>query len=218
VWYPTNEFGLANCRTDMLRSRPSDKLVVAATHGRGMYSSDYSTLLDSCQVSLTLPGNVASGLYMASEFVSSDGTVAAESTVIFQAGEYVELLVGFTAERGSNFWALIKDCTPGMTPLQSPDPPPMVYAITPPPPQTLLVAPNPARDAGAVQFSLEEEGRARLYLMNVRGELVVMLADGILSAGLHRRDFSVRGMPPGVYLVVLKTTEGTQTERVVIIE
>jgi PKD repeat protein len=36
VWGTTNN-GLANVRVDMLQSRASDKLIIAATHGRGLY-------------------------------------------------------------------------------------------------------------------------------------------------------------------------------------
>ena len=39
VWGPSNT-GLANVRTDMLQLRQSDKFVIAATHGRGLYSTD----------------------------------------------------------------------------------------------------------------------------------------------------------------------------------
>ena len=35
-WGSTNN-GLANVRVDMLQTRPSDKLIIAATHGRGLY-------------------------------------------------------------------------------------------------------------------------------------------------------------------------------------
>jgi trimeric autotransporter adhesin len=38
-WEPSNT-GLANVRTDMLQFRPSDSLLIAATHGRGLYSSE----------------------------------------------------------------------------------------------------------------------------------------------------------------------------------
>ena len=40
VWGPSNT-GLANVRTDMLQIRSSDKMIIAATHGRGLYSTDY---------------------------------------------------------------------------------------------------------------------------------------------------------------------------------
>ncbi len=38
-WDPSVS-GLANVRVDMLQYRPSDKLLIAATHGRGLFSSD----------------------------------------------------------------------------------------------------------------------------------------------------------------------------------
>lgn len=41
-WEPSND-GLANVRTDMLQIRDSDNLVVAATHGRGLFTSDIFT-------------------------------------------------------------------------------------------------------------------------------------------------------------------------------
>ena len=38
-WDPSNT-GLANVRTDMLQIRSADKVMIAATHGRGLFSSD----------------------------------------------------------------------------------------------------------------------------------------------------------------------------------
>ncbi|MBL0334913.1 MAG: T9SS type A sorting domain-containing protein [Chitinophagaceae bacterium] len=42
VWGASNS-GLANVRVDMLQMRQSDKYVIAATHGRGLYGSDVFT-------------------------------------------------------------------------------------------------------------------------------------------------------------------------------
>ncbi len=42
VWGPSNN-GLANVKTNMLQIRTSDKLVIAATHGRGLFSTDVFT-------------------------------------------------------------------------------------------------------------------------------------------------------------------------------
>ena len=39
LWKPDNE-GLANVRCDMIKARPSDKKVIVATHGRGVFTSD----------------------------------------------------------------------------------------------------------------------------------------------------------------------------------
>jgi len=40
TWYPANE-GMANVRVDMLKLRKSDNTVLAATHGRGLYTATY---------------------------------------------------------------------------------------------------------------------------------------------------------------------------------
>ncbi len=45
-WAATND-GLANVRTDMLQYRSSDSTVIAATHGRGLYSYSFSEILDA---------------------------------------------------------------------------------------------------------------------------------------------------------------------------
>jgi PKD repeat protein len=42
VWGPSTS-GMANCRVDMLQIRASDNLVAAATHGRGLFTSDIFT-------------------------------------------------------------------------------------------------------------------------------------------------------------------------------
>lgn len=40
TWSPSNT-GLANCRVDMLQWRAADNVIVAATHGRGLFTSTY---------------------------------------------------------------------------------------------------------------------------------------------------------------------------------
>lgn len=45
-WIPVNN-GLANVRVDMLRMRTSDKQVAAATHGRGLYTTDALRVLSN---------------------------------------------------------------------------------------------------------------------------------------------------------------------------
>lgn len=44
AWAPTNT-GLANVRVDMIKVRAADKRLVAATHGRGLFSSNIVTVL-----------------------------------------------------------------------------------------------------------------------------------------------------------------------------
>ncbi len=68
VWEASNS-GLANVRTDMLQIRSSDNLVVAATHGRGLFTSDIFATVHS-------------------DFTADRNTVYAESTINFTDASY----------------------------------------------------------------------------------------------------------------------------------
>jgi hypothetical protein len=46
IWSPDNQ-GLANVRIDMLKFRKSDNTVLAATHGRGMYTTIWQPVYTS---------------------------------------------------------------------------------------------------------------------------------------------------------------------------
>lgn len=50
MWYPSPGFPLV--RTDMLKVRSSDKTIVAATHGRGMYTANINSVLPLRNISL----------------------------------------------------------------------------------------------------------------------------------------------------------------------
>ena len=50
IWEVTNE-GLANVRVDMLKYRPSDNMLLAATHGRGFFTTTLSTNCDDLELS-----------------------------------------------------------------------------------------------------------------------------------------------------------------------
>ncbi len=66
-WDPTN-LGLANTRIDMLKYRKSDHQVIAATHGRGLYTTDDFNL--GCNPNFSLSGGNLSGSYQASDLIS----------------------------------------------------------------------------------------------------------------------------------------------------
>ncbi|MBR9921499.1 MAG: T9SS type A sorting domain-containing protein [Bacteroidetes bacterium] len=233
VWYPSNEFGLANCRTDMLQTRASDDIVAAATHGRGIYTTDYWTLLNGCEISLDLSGTIAPGLYMASEFITSDGEVLAGSNVIYQAGEYIELLPDFTAEAGSNFWGIIRDCTPAM-PLVNDADDPLTETLASQEAEEevdfreseesasgydpgILVRPNPTRDMGIISFELNQPENVHLYMMDATGKLIRMFASGQLEAGIYDMPFEANDMKPGIYMIVMRTATNVWTERIVVV-
>ena len=68
--------------------------------------------------------------------------------------------------------------------------------------------PNPFNPRTTIEFSLAKEGRANLAIFDLAGRRVRQLWDGVMEAGLHRRqwdglDSQGRSLPSGVYAVRL---------------
>lgn len=72
VWGPSNS-GLANVRTDMIQIRSSDYMMIAATHGRGLFSSDH---FSPARADFTADRFV---IYTGKSIQFSDGSVKATS-------------------------------------------------------------------------------------------------------------------------------------------
>jgi choice-of-anchor C domain-containing protein len=87
--------------------------------------------------------------------------------------------------------------------------------VAPPGAETLAlapVAPNPARGAARVRFTLAQPGPARLAVYDVSGREVAVLADGELAAGVHEAVWDGRSRqgraPAGLYFAELRSREG----------
>lgn len=80
------------------------------------------------------------------------------------------------------------------------------------------LAPVPAREGAAIEFSLAEAGTASVEVLDVTGRRVVLVAHGTMGAGAHAlrwegRDESGRAAPAGIYFVRLITAWGTDVHR-----
>ncbi|MEO0728376.1 MAG: 3-coathanger stack domain-containing protein, partial [Bacteroidota bacterium] len=177
-WFPTNSFGLANVRVDQLQHRTSDNLISAATHGRGIYTSDYFEQLENCVPSLTINGVVAPGIYMAEVDITSDATVTPGRGVVYQAGYEIVLEENFHAQPGSAFVAAIQDCgssleSDGKYELQSPPASDFHTVIVQP---SMSCFPNPATYSMSIQVELPETDWHQLYVKDLRGVTMATIA------------------------------------------
>jgi flagellar hook assembly protein FlgD len=83
-------------------------------------------------------------------------------------------------------------------------------------------APNPFNPTTSVVFDLPVRSRTRVEILDVRGRLRRVLADGILSAGRHRVAWDGTyedggAAPSGVYLVRLRTDREEETHKMVLV-
>lgn len=218
-WFPTNTFGLANVRVDMLQYRSSDHLVAAASHGRGMYTTDYFNLLTtSCPPNLVLTGTTASGLYLAKEFIESDATVAAGSSVIYHAGNFIRLKPAFHAEAGSFFVAAIQDCEMNLMEAPSLSSRPEEESKLDGTP-LMKCFPNPATFKMNIQVSLPAEGWYNLQVRALDGRLVNTLTPGNRTAvGEQWHELNTSDFKPGIYFLLLQSANGASTEKFVVVK
>jgi hypothetical protein len=82
--------------------------------------------------------------------------------------------------------------------------------------------PNPFNPKTTLTFSLSSEQRASLRIMDVRGRLVAVLADGRIPAGEYQsswngRDRAGHSVASGVYYAVLQSEEGTITQKLALV-
>ena len=90
VWSPKVS-GMANVRTDQIKIRPSDNTVLAATHGRGMFTTiwnvDYTAGIDDTEFSdkISIYPNPSDGEFS----VSFTGNGSAEITISDMAGRII---------------------------------------------------------------------------------------------------------------------------------
>lgn len=76
--------------------------------------------------------------------------------------------------------------------------------------------PNPADGSTRVEYQLERPAMVELFLCDLHGRDVRKLSSGLTTAGKHQVDVDTRGLPGGVYSVVLQSAAGRSTQRLVV--
>ncbi len=78
-------------------------------------------------------------------------------------------------------------------------------------------APNPFNGHTAIRFALDAPGPVELAVYNLKGQQVVVLAQGMWSAGWHTVSWNGSGQATGVYLCRLQTANATLTRKLILI-
>jgi photosystem II stability/assembly factor-like uncharacterized protein len=120
-WAPTNA-KLAHVRCDQLRYRTSDRTVLVATHGRGVFTAKLNQRIP-CQTVMMLLApydNKTSGTssYANTQTISATNQISGNANVTYNASNYIELnpvnpsdgAGGFKVDRGAVFQTYIQGC------------------------------------------------------------------------------------------------------------
>jgi hypothetical protein len=82
----------------------------------------------------------------------------------------------------------------------------------------LSIYPNPSSSEINVSFNLNKSGNASLQLINALGETISnIFQNNYFDSGNHSLMINTSALPPGLYLLILRSGNETTTEKVVII-
>ncbi len=78
--------------------------------------------------------------------------------------------------------------------------------------------PNPFNPTTTISYELPQAADATLTVVDPLGRVVRELASGTQPAGRYEMSFDAAGLPSGVYLYRLKTTDNVETKRMVVVK
>lgn len=160
----------------------------------------------------------------ASQTITTSGTVmvASGQSAVFQAGQSVSLMPGFHAQ--GTFSAIIDNCTAQSLSPNEPDYAVTNKVITTPIVQpvmealNLTIAPNPFQYSTTIKYQLPKAGPVSMAVFNMQGRRVKELVSRAFhDAGLHQIKLQSDNLEGGIYFVVIQTTAGVKTQKMMLI-
>ncbi|MEI6508912.1 MAG: T9SS type A sorting domain-containing protein, partial [Bacteroidota bacterium] len=76
--------------------------------------------------------------------------------------------------------------------------------------------PNPTSGFTSVDFNVTSKSNVTVELLNVIGQKVLSVANGLYAEGDHTVAFDASTLNKGVYFVNVKTDEGSATHKIVV--
>ena len=208
-WFPSPSF--PTVRTDMLAYRSSDGLIAAATHGRGLWTQPYYTIVPSNNFLLKGRWQNNTTVELSWEY---DGPNTATSMDIEESTDALHFYkVASLAYNGkyytytyspgqknvyyriksneasgydlySNSIRLSKNSTGNTLTIQS-------------------IFPNPVKNDINIAFSISAKGPATYLVTNLAGQTVMRKEEDLQYTGVYKKNWSLRGLPAGVYTLTL---------------
>ena len=78
--------------------------------------------------------------------------------------------------------------------------------------------PNPFNPSTTIEYTLSEEGNARLSVYNIAGQRIAVLADGFFPPGQYSAIWNANEATSGIYFIVLNTGARKETRKVMLVK
>ena len=226
--------GLPNVMVRDLEINYLEGIISAATFGRGLWQS---SLYSGCPVNLShtsgffQPPVYGSEYFAASNTITSNRTISGGigTSVVYSAGDVVQLTPGFHCVAGSRVAAVIGGCSPApLRPLSGNlagslkdylNNVEMTGSLVPGTASVLVsLFPNPATGNVAIEVLSEIDQLGVIRIFDGLGRVVSTELSSIqLSAGANSFQLDLSRMVKGVYQVSLKTSEKEVSRKLVVL-
>ena len=167
--------------------------------------------------------------YRANDFIETNNDFIIESgaNVKLMAGNSITLKPGFKAEAGSNVSIQILPCNDGTIQKSLIENDNEECADTTKKmieqetdklinPAFFSVFPNPTNDDFSLAYTLEENGFVQIDLYSMSGSLIKnFLQLPQQEAGIYYYNFSLSGLPTGLYMLIFKTASKTISNKII---
>lgn len=143
----------------------------------------------------------------------------------FSAGQQIRLLPGFTVQAGASFTARIKGCgiNSRQAAVDESGASSLATVVLPTPREQteeksmLKLSPNPAGDDLVCEYWIKQPGPVQITLFDLQGKAVSMLhSTADAQPGAYAIEKSIASMQPGIYLVQLKSTNYSESKRLLV--
>lgn len=180
---------------------------------------------DQCQEEIACNDHLTgTNTISAAKYITANGTISEESTIIFEAGDSIVLKSGFTVAAGATFTAQIKDCTESVvvstfatqrsiTDIQT------NLKVNLRNELALSIYPNPSFGDAKVIFKLTANSPISIYLFDHSGRMLhEFLASKMMTIGQHELPIADIELYNGLFYVVLQTPSEKVTKKMIVLK
>lgn len=175
-------------------------------------------------------------MHKAADWIETNGTIAANTTVALSAANQIALNAGFTAEAGSELSLSIDECAQPSTLVESEEVAihtRLKNKIVPIEPtstslsakkqdvaiQRLLAYPNPVQQELTVLYKLVETEEISISLFTLDGKLMELLVDHQKKEkGEWQLQINCTALPAGIYIIELATRQSIDFQKITVID
>ncbi|MCB0515316.1 MAG: T9SS type A sorting domain-containing protein [Bacteroidetes bacterium] len=150
--------------------------------------------------------------YRAADHIVAYNQIQSGAQIVYDAGEYIDLMNGFTANEGADFTALISGCVGVAKNEDNTDNTENIVEINKLEEDNninFVAYPNPAADKLNIAFKVDTDVRTNISLYNMQGQQLQQIFNQKVPANSPQNiSLELGEIPSGVYILQLSTTDG----------